>query len=307
MPADETFLLTLPPPTRFELSAENWWRVLPAREPIFNRPEPLSKSRPSRGSRRTIAVRAEVAELADAPDSKSGSLRGVWVRFPPSALESTGRQCPSAPTADACVAIQVRSASAATRPAAETSCHRPVDGSADRRCCLSGRSRRRSGRRKDVKRRREIPSNDRLRFEELDGFVRQRGSRVRSDEDGKRELGRVPSRPLHREQPILPSSASRAVRRARAGPPPSSRRRSSSTERGRRAGRGAPAWAAGALRVEHRGPMTPRELDPAGLDGEVSSPAPPHQGGPKGRDRPTPPSAGSPVSERAATTQRPTR
>ena len=32
------------------------------------------------------AHRAEVAELADAPDSKSGSLRGVWVRFPPSAL-----------------------------------------------------------------------------------------------------------------------------------------------------------------------------------------------------------------------------
>ena len=29
---------------------------------------------------------AEVAELADAPDSKSGSLRGVWVRFPPSAF-----------------------------------------------------------------------------------------------------------------------------------------------------------------------------------------------------------------------------
>lgn len=27
-----------------------------------------------------------MAELADAPDSKSGSLRGVWVRFPPSAL-----------------------------------------------------------------------------------------------------------------------------------------------------------------------------------------------------------------------------
>ena len=30
--------------------------------------------------------RAEVAELADAPDSKSGSPRGVRVRFPPSAL-----------------------------------------------------------------------------------------------------------------------------------------------------------------------------------------------------------------------------
>src|SRR5512132_1109769 len=35
---------------------------------------------------RTMDGRAEVAELADAPDSKSGSLRGVWVRFPPSAL-----------------------------------------------------------------------------------------------------------------------------------------------------------------------------------------------------------------------------
>src|SRR5215470_7880613 len=29
---------------------------------------------------------AEVAELVDAPDSKSGGLRVVWVRFPPSAL-----------------------------------------------------------------------------------------------------------------------------------------------------------------------------------------------------------------------------
>ena len=33
-----------------------------------------------------MLTRAEVAELADAPDSKSGSLRGVWVRFPPSAF-----------------------------------------------------------------------------------------------------------------------------------------------------------------------------------------------------------------------------
>src|SRR5919199_184505 len=32
------------------------------------------------------APRAEVAELADAPDSKSGGLRAVWVRSPPSAL-----------------------------------------------------------------------------------------------------------------------------------------------------------------------------------------------------------------------------
>src|SRR5712664_1953104 len=32
------------------------------------------------------ARQAEVAELADAPDSKSGARKGVWVRFPPSAL-----------------------------------------------------------------------------------------------------------------------------------------------------------------------------------------------------------------------------
>ena len=34
---------------------------------------------------------AEVAELADAPDSKSGGLRAVWVRFPPSAWSTTRR------------------------------------------------------------------------------------------------------------------------------------------------------------------------------------------------------------------------
>src|SRR5207247_11302831 len=48
------------------------------------------KSYAQRGA--TICRRAEVAELADAPDSKSGSLRGVWVRFPPSALIATGRR-----------------------------------------------------------------------------------------------------------------------------------------------------------------------------------------------------------------------
>ena|GEM_PF-4983376 len=31
-------------------------------------------------------MRAEVAELADAPVSKSGPRKGVWVRVPPSAL-----------------------------------------------------------------------------------------------------------------------------------------------------------------------------------------------------------------------------
>src|SRR6266516_1297223 len=33
---------------------------------------------------------AEVAELADAPDSKSGGLRAVWVRLPPSASRKRG-------------------------------------------------------------------------------------------------------------------------------------------------------------------------------------------------------------------------
>ena len=35
--------------------------------------------------RATLRRRAEVAELADAPDSKSGAREGVWVRSPPSA------------------------------------------------------------------------------------------------------------------------------------------------------------------------------------------------------------------------------
>src|ERR671936_1162427 len=33
----------------------------------------------------TVTSRAEVAELVDAPDSKSGAFTGVWVRVPPSA------------------------------------------------------------------------------------------------------------------------------------------------------------------------------------------------------------------------------
>src|SRR5512141_1839640 len=50
--------------------------------------------------------RAEVAELADAPDSKSGSLRGVWVRFPPSASTSA-KSCP--PTRTSGFGVGVRS------------------------------------------------------------------------------------------------------------------------------------------------------------------------------------------------------
>src|SRR5260370_13330465 len=39
----------------------------------------------------TMRFRAEVAELADAPDSKSGARKGVWVRVPPSASPERGR------------------------------------------------------------------------------------------------------------------------------------------------------------------------------------------------------------------------
>src|SRR5918911_3724708 len=40
---------------------------------------------PSRRDPGLLFPQAEVAELVDAPDSKSGGLRVVWVRFPPSA------------------------------------------------------------------------------------------------------------------------------------------------------------------------------------------------------------------------------
>ena len=35
-----------------------------------------------------VNLRAGVAELADAPDSKSGGRKAVWVRFPPPAPPS---------------------------------------------------------------------------------------------------------------------------------------------------------------------------------------------------------------------------
>src|SRR5215216_122488 len=54
----------------------------PSTQPCLRPAKPASGGGPS-----TMLNAAEVAELADAPDSKSGSLRGVWVRFPPSALE----------------------------------------------------------------------------------------------------------------------------------------------------------------------------------------------------------------------------
>ena len=61
------------------ISAERWYE-----ERVFRAPVPFSSAAELAGT----GLRwpgAEVAELVDAPDSKSGSPRGVWVRFPPSA------------------------------------------------------------------------------------------------------------------------------------------------------------------------------------------------------------------------------
>src|SRR4051794_16138818 len=69
--------------------------TLPPQSPIGAERAGARRGRKYRGYRATISTgkrrysgreHAEVAELADAPDSKSGSPRGVWVRFPPSAL-----------------------------------------------------------------------------------------------------------------------------------------------------------------------------------------------------------------------------
>src|SRR5439155_9539570 len=48
-------------------------------------------------NRRYSGQGAEVAELVDAPDSKSGVLRDVWVQVPPSALASRGCALESSP------------------------------------------------------------------------------------------------------------------------------------------------------------------------------------------------------------------
>src|SRR5438552_3403032 len=87
--SNENFFLTLPPRTdsrcpRLDAGLPAEARVSPARVPFS------SDSRPT--SRRGLGcLRAEVAELADAPDSKSGARKGVWVRFPPSALAAEPR------------------------------------------------------------------------------------------------------------------------------------------------------------------------------------------------------------------------
>ena len=41
-----------------------------------------------------VNLRAGVAELADAPDSKSGGRKAVWVRFPPPAPPSAASLAP---------------------------------------------------------------------------------------------------------------------------------------------------------------------------------------------------------------------
>ena len=63
----------------------------PVRIPMRHAPV-VERLTPRRARMRTstVTLPAEVAELADAPDSKSGAREGVWVRAPPSALRSTG-------------------------------------------------------------------------------------------------------------------------------------------------------------------------------------------------------------------------
>src|SRR5262249_53736292 len=75
--ASESLLLTLPPRSPSEFAA----RRVAAAGQVSGLAAGLATAK-----RRYSPFPAEVAELADAPDSKSGSLRGVWVRFPPSAL-----------------------------------------------------------------------------------------------------------------------------------------------------------------------------------------------------------------------------
>jgi hypothetical protein len=70
------------------------WRNYAAESPVGLRLGLSAGVRSSNSSSRSLPsglyadLYAEVAELADAPDSKSGARKGVWVRFPPSALQT---------------------------------------------------------------------------------------------------------------------------------------------------------------------------------------------------------------------------
>jgi hypothetical protein len=70
------------------------WRNYAAESPVGLRLGLSAGVRSSNSSSRSLPsglyadLYAEVAELADAPDSKSGARKGVWVRFPPSAYGS---------------------------------------------------------------------------------------------------------------------------------------------------------------------------------------------------------------------------
>src|SRR4029453_4345236 len=84
--ASKPRFLNAPPP-----SADRGTRVTAPGVSVSCRTGSSRNRRPQRAVNRAPRVPsrcAEVAELADAPDSKPGSLRGVWVRFPPSACFS---------------------------------------------------------------------------------------------------------------------------------------------------------------------------------------------------------------------------
>ena len=68
---------------------------------------------------------AEVAELADAPDSKSGGRKAVWVRFPPSALKRRGHARRDA-TSKPFPATQNQSADGARLQALSARRHQPA-------------------------------------------------------------------------------------------------------------------------------------------------------------------------------------
>ena len=54
---------------------------------------PCQQNKGEHGPWYNLGSLAGVAESVDAPDSKSGSLRGVWVRVPPPAQQETPAKC----------------------------------------------------------------------------------------------------------------------------------------------------------------------------------------------------------------------
>ena len=156
----------------------------------------------------TLSGRAEVAELADAPDSKSGSLRGVGVRFPPSA--SLSRWCALCLlfALAACAGSAVPQAPAGT-PACEgaprvapdpgTGCSSDGTRASFARWAQAGPGR--------FELQADCTLRDRRRARPA--LVRRRAVRLaadaqgRVDDPGRRELGRLRRLPRGRQRPFV--------------------------------------------------------------------------------------------------------